>query len=92
MPDSCVQASVVIGVIVAVIIFISAMVGTSLRKLDTDEGNGCNNIRWPSCSGRAPLRAKTHTSHKYLRFLARMGRVSFLDIIPRISSCSLYAE
>lgn len=28
------------GIVVCAIIFISAMVGTSLRKLDTDEGNG----------------------------------------------------
>lgn len=34
------RAAVVIGgIVVGSIIFISAMVGTSLRKLDTDEGN-----------------------------------------------------
>ena len=38
MVDSCGRALVVIGIVVAVIIFISAMVGTSLRKLDSDEG------------------------------------------------------
>jgi len=50
MPDSCVQASVVIGVIVAVIIFISAMVGTSLRKLDTDEVGVAYNIHQKTLS------------------------------------------
>ena len=35
---SCIAAA--FGIVVFAIIFISAMVGTSLRKLDTDEGNG----------------------------------------------------
>lgn len=39
MVDSCGRVSVVLGIVVAAIIFISAMVGTSLRKLDSDEGN-----------------------------------------------------
>lgn len=88
MVDSFRRASVVIGVVVVVIIFISAMVGTSLRKLDSDEGKCGVEYFVSIVFSRAPhVRAKMHTPHKYLRFtreLIAFRRSVALQTLPDV--------